>query len=289
MKKIILIAVVAMMAVPSYGTDIKAISLESQNPASKELSDDESGAENGYDGLDSGFTLDNKSEIIANNEKFWNGGKTIISVGWSNGSFDRGLYYGGMLTSRWGVGIKSGKNIMFHRKPIAHLLKFGLFFGGNASYYNFEKGEGKFSDIFNGSGEGDMSASLGTHYLTAGIAIGPTVTVMPFYWCSNANVARIKIRPYFHVVPSYCALILSNDSDMEVNGAITCLYAGGAELIWRKLSIGLEWKGGRARYKDLVGDLFDFEGVNDLWIGAGDVKQPRMGCKMFTVSLGLTF
>lgn len=274
---------------------------QSEYSAAQVETDDEAGAENGYEGLDSDFTVDSQSDVIADNQRFWKGGNKLFSVGFTTGSFDKGRYNGGKLTSRWGVAFKAGRNIYVHPKPIANLVKFGIFIGAELNYMNFEKGHGSISSITGGNYYDDDDdyydddyydddyVSLGSHYLTAGLAIGPTATFMPFYWCSNPNVARIKVRPFFHVVPSYSALIVSDEDDAEVHGAFACLFSGGFELIWRKLSLGFEWKGGRARYKDFVSDLMDEVYNNDLWIGAGQQKQPRMGCKMFTFSIGIEF
>lgn len=307
MKKIFKLAAVALIgfaSFPAYAQEEKTSGVlpPVETPALEEADADYTPVENGYDGLDSGFTLDRKTEIINDNERFWRHNNKLFSIGYSTGSFDLGKYNGGKLTSRWGVGIKGGRNIMVHPRPIAHLVKFGIFVGVEVNYLNFKKGHGSLSGIMGSdyddyydddyNYDDDDYVSLGTHYLTAGLAIGPTATVMPFYWCANPNVARIKVRPFFHVVPSYSALVVSDEDEAEIHGAFACLFSGGFELIWRKLSVGFEWKGGRARYKSLIGDLMGDEDFNDnLWVGTGDSgkKQPRYGCKMFTVSIGVEF
>ncbi len=269
--------------------DMMAVSTQDIE-TTQEVAVEEAGAENGYEGLDAAFTVESK-DVIADNARFWKGGNKLFSVGFATGSFDKGRYNGGKLTSRWGAAIKTGRNIYVHPRPIANLVKFGIFIGPEITYLNFKKGHGSISSGISGDydyEDDDDYVSLGSHYLAAGLAIGPTATFMPFYWCANPNVARIKVRPFFHVVPSYSALIVSDDDDAEVHGAFACLFSGGLELIWRKLSIGFEWKGGRARYKDFVSDLMDYD-ETDLWVGAGERKQPRMGCKMFTISIGVEF
>lgn len=233
-------------------------------------------------------SVKDKSDIIADNRQLWAGARSLLSVGFTTGSFDRGKYNGGELNSKWGVAFKGGRNIMVHRNPIANLLKFGIFIGVDLNYMNFEKGHGSLSGIMNGSyDDTDEDVTLGSHYLAGGIAVGPTATVMPFYWCRNKNVARLKIRPFFNLVPSYSALLISNDVETEIHGAFELMYSGGFEIIWRKLSVGFEWKGGRARYKNLLGDM---EGLvpDNVWVGGSDKsRQPRLGSKMFTVSIGL--
>lgn len=251
-----------------------------------------------YEESDADFTVKTKADIANDNDRFWKGNNKLFSLGFATGAFDLGKYNGGKLESRWGASLKGGRNIYLHKKPIAHALKFGLFIGADVTYLNFKKGHGGLGDLTSGFGSDDddyyddyePEFNLGSHYLTAGIAIGPTATVMPFFWAKNPNLARIKVRPYFQVVPSYSALIVSpEDDDTELHSAFTCMFAGGFELIWRKLSIGFEWKGGRARYKDLISDIVDdYMPETGAWVGADTRgKQPRYGCRMFTISIGV--
>lgn len=232
-------------------------------------------------------TTDNK-EV---NQKFWRGGNKVTSLGYTTGSFDLGGT-DDSFKSRWGLTFRANRNVYFHKSAIAGLVKIGLKFGLDVNYMNFEKGHGNLSDVITGGDGYDDSFALGKHYVTGGLAIGPTVTVMPFAMFSDADLARIKIRPYFNVVPSYSAFIVSDEDDMEVHGAFTCFFSGGFEIIWRKLSLGFEWKSGKARYKDLVGDLMDEiygeyeDGLNPL---PAETKKPKSTAKMFTISIGLAF
>ncbi len=225
-----------------------------------------------------------KKDIIESNKRFWKGSKKLISLGYTTGSFDLGGA-DGKLESRWGASFTAGRNIYVHRKPIANFLKFGIFIGAQISYMNFEKGRGSLSDLTGGwddeYDEDYMEPTLGKHYLNAGVAVGPTATFLPFFASGNSQLARLKFRTYFHVVPSYSALILSDDEEADMNGAFTCLFSGGLQVLWRKLMIGVEWKGGRAKYKSLFGE---YDGI---WVG--NVKSPRLGCRMFTASIGLCF
>lgn len=231
-------------------------------------------------------SIDNANDVIEANKRFWKGSKKFISLGYTNGSFDLGGS-DGLLRSRWGATLTSARNIYVHRGPIGGFLKFGVFIGGQISYMNFEKGRGSLSDLTGGGwGEYDdeddyYEPTLGKHYLNTGLTVGPTATFLPFFASGNDKLARLKFRAYFNVVPSYSALILSDDEEADFNGAFTCLYSGGLHVIWRKLMLGVEWKGGRARYKSLLGD---YDGI---WVG--NVKSPRLGCKMFTASIGLSF
>ncbi len=228
-------------------------------------------------------SVDSKDELIDANNRFWKGSKKYISLGYTTGSFDLGGP-DGKLDSRWGASFAGVRNIYVHRGPIANFLKFGIMIGGEISYMNFEKGRGSLSDLSGGwdeDSEEGWEPSLGKHYLNAGVTVGPSATFLPFYSSGNSQLARLKLRAFFNVVPSYSALIVSDDEEADFNGAFTCLFSGGLQVIWRKLIVGLEWKGGRARYKSLLGD---YDGI---WVG--NVKSPRLGCKMFTASIGISF
>lgn len=231
-------------------------------------------------------SIDSTDEVIEANKRFWKGSKKFISLGYTTGSFDLGGK-DGMLNSRLGFSFTGARNIYVHRGPIGGFLKFGIFIGAQVSYMNFEKGHGSLSDLTGGGWEDYedeeemVQPTLGKHYLNAGVTVGPSATFLPFFASTNDKLARLKFRTYFNVVPSYSALVISDDDEADLNGAFTCLFSGGLQVIWRKLMIGVEWKGGRARYKSLMGD---YDGI---WVG--NVKSPRLGCKMFTASIGLSF
>lgn len=215
--------------------------------------------------------------------KVWAKGNKTISLGYTTGSFDMGANLQGKLDSRWGLTFNSTRNYYLHRKPIAGLLKFGLEWGTNINYMNFEKGSGSLKDIAN-SMDGDEAPSLGTHYMAAGIALGPTITVAPFIHASSLNLARLKFRAFFHVVPSYAAFITSNEDETNFHSAFCCFFAGGLNVQWRKLNIGFEYKYGRAKYSDMMSDLVSDEVPDKIFYNGG---KPKFNAEMLTFSIGL--
>ena len=216
-------------------------------------------------------------------DKVWKGGNKELLFGYNTGSFDLGSM-GGKLESRWGASIPSIRNIGLH-KPIAGMLKFGIHLGQQIDYLNFEKGTGSLKDFAEGFGDSDVESSLGKHYLTAGLVVGPTLTIAPFINSGNLNLARLKVRLFFHVVPSYAGYITSSEDETDFHSAFVLFYSGGLNLIWRKLNVGVEWKGGRGKYHGLA-NKFLFEEADDLFYNAGN---PRYGTRMFSVKLGLAF
>ncbi|MBD5234217.1 MAG: hypothetical protein HDS65_08585 [Bacteroidales bacterium] len=241
---------------------------------------------------------------LDDNQRFWRKDSKELRIGYTMGNMDRGIFYGGKIDSRLGVSLDMMRNIYLHRKAIGGFMKVGLQFGLQVNYLNYEKGHGSlsFGSIFGGEEEDDPdydygydddynyddegSIALGTHGLNMGIGIGPTLTFMPFHKSSNANLARLKFRAYFNAVPSWSAFIISSDDEMKLHNAFTCLYAGGFSILWRKLDIGFQYKGGRVRYKDLVQDIMNGE-MGNPWVGR--TKNPRYGTNMYTISIGLVF
>lgn len=224
------------------------------------------------------------------NQDLWKGANKEISAGYTTGSFDLRLD-GGKQTSRWGASLTTLRNIYVHRGAIGGMLKFGIHIGAQINYMNFELGHGSLGD-FTGGFDGnfddddeDEVSSLGKHYLAAGLALGPTATVMPFIWSGNRNLARLKLRAFFHVVPSYSAYITSDDEETDFHSAFCCYFAGGFNIIWRKLNVGVEWKSGRAKYKGLS-ENFDF---GEFSATSSEGPKPHYRTNMFTVSLGLAF
>ncbi|MDE6177983.1 MAG: hypothetical protein K2F86_02295 [Duncaniella sp.] len=230
-------------------------------------------------------------ELRADNYDVWKY-KRRFMVGFTSGTLDQKKRFGGEISSRWGASIISGRNIYLHRKAIGGFLKFGLNLDLNVNYANFAKGTGKLSDITNpgdinidyGDGDTETEVSLGRHYITAGIAVGPTATFAPFYASGSRSLAALKFRPYFHVVPSYAAYIISDDEDTEIHSAFALWCAAGMEIQWKRLIVGLEWKGCTAKYKGMVDDM-----VSDFEEGYEAEKPHKFDMNMLNVSIGFAF
>lgn len=216
-------------------------------------------------------------------DDIWKYNKKIM-VGYTTGKLDRKVRFGGKISSRWGASLISGTNIYFHKKPIGGFLRFGLNLDANVNYMNFEKGSGSFSDIWNPGDEGSSQTSLGQHYVTCGIAVGPTATFAPFFASGNRRLAQLKFRPFFHVVPSYAAYVISNDEDTEMHGAFAFWCAAGLEIQWKRLLIGVEWKGCTAKYKGFVDSI-----IADNTEGYEAQGSHKFDTNMINLAIGFAF
>lgn len=224
------------------------------------------------------------------NQRFWKGGNKEIRLGYSIANLDRGVAFSGKLDGRFGLAFDIMRNIYLHRGAIGGFMKVGLQLGTQFNYVNFEKGHGSLTDLIGGSDDDsdDESFRLGSHQLVAGFGIGPSLTFMPFFKSSNSNLARLKFRAYFNVVPSYSAYITSDEEDdMTFHNAFACMFAGGLNIQWRKLNVGFQYKGGRATYKDLVEDIeYGMMGGNPF---EQTGKKPRFASNFYTINIGLVF
>lgn len=245
---------------------------------------------------DATFTVDSASESdtvkvntsknnLVLNSNIWKY-KRKFMLGYTTGTLDQKKRFGGEISSRWGVSMISGRNIYLHRGPIGGFLKFGLNLDLNLNYMNFAKGVGSFSDIMHPDDEGDEdeTVSLGRHYLTVGFAIGPTATFAPFYASSNRRLASLVFRPYFHVVPSYACYMISDEEDTELHNAAAIWCAAGMEIQWKRLIVGLEWKGSTAKYKSTVDSL-----ISEIEDEYEAEKPHKFDMNMFNFSIGLAF
>ncbi len=227
-----------------------------------------------------------QSDISKVSDDIWKYKKKGFMVGFTTGTLDPESGAGEAMSSRWGIAVKTGFNIYLHRKPLGGFAKIGLDIDMEANYMNFAKGKGSFSDIMHPdlSGE-DFSVSFGRHYLTGGIAIGPNVTFAPFFNSSNRNLAALKFRPYFHVVPSYASYIVSDEDETEFHNAFAFWCSAGLQIQWKRLLVDFNWKGSTAKYKGLLNNL-----ISDL---TGDATKSsesyKINVNMVNILIGISF
>ena len=220
-------------------------------------------------------------------DAIWKHQKKKFLLGFTTATLDQKSRFGGEISSRWGAFFKTGYNINLHPKPIGGFVKIGLNLDLEMNYINFAKGTGSLSDMMHPEDLGDdeeMPFSLGRHYLTAGLAIGPNVTFAPFYKSSNYNLASLRFRPYFHVVPSFATYIVSDEEDMDFHNAFAFWCAAGLEIQWRRLIVGFEWKGSTAKYKGVVDNL-----IGSMLEGETSSESYKFDVNMFNIAIGFGF
>jgi hypothetical protein len=143
------------------------------------------------------------------------------------------------MHSDWGAALSWGKTFYLHRRPVGRVLKFGLdwtWLDLNGACFNQP-----LTSIFDGAYDETL------YQLDAGMQLGPSITVNP--------VHHLKISTYFRVTPSYSAVYaVENELFM---GRYATYYNVGATVAWRVLSLGVEYRTGKATYDDL-GELSEW-------------------------------
>lgn len=187
-------------------------------------------------------------------DRFWSK-KRSMRIGYDMHTFQNES--GTVIPMKFGVGLSRCRNVWFHKKPIAGMIKFSFDHGVNLDYGMFDTKvsndgyEGPSGYLGNESYESsdevdDMPFDLtkiGMHYLSLGYALGASVTVNP--------VAKLRVNGYFHFVPS-ASLVLSGTM-INLGFMPYCKY--GAEVSYDWFGIGCEWGSGMSNMTDFMAKL----------------------------------
>lgn len=191
-------------------------------------------------------------------EKVW-GGRRYWNLGYGWGTLND-VDFNNKYNSQMAFSLSVGRVIYVHKKPVANMIKFGIDANLDVSYAKFkEKDRGIYnSDLFYDKSDKDKNdyASVGLHSVDMGLAIGPSITINP--------VGRLKIRTFFHVVPSGSLII----ADGDVHSSYKTTFTYGGEVVWSRIGIGVEGYTGTAKYKSVIDeeadDLPSFSGVGNV-------------------------
>ena len=99
------------------------------------------------------------------------------------------------------------------------------------------------------------------HQLEYGMQIGPSVTINP--------VHHLKVSAYFRVTPSYSMMYLND----EFYHHYATFCNTGFAVAWKVLSVGCEWRWGKASYDGLGLNLDDLEGDYSDGDFSGDIPS----------------
>ena len=231
------------------------------------------------DSLQSALTAANaRLERVAEQERKANE-KSI----WGRGRYTK-IGYSFAQTKLEGANVEDGKFGIFAQKGtnyrvgpvIADVLRFGIdavWFDLNFnSYKSPSTAEGNWTapivpDPDYSYDDDENQFNIGRMAATAGMGLGPSVTVAPFARFDNKNLRCLRASLYFHYVPSAGAYIMSEDGDAEFSWAFCNMFEFGGMVTWKWISLGVEGHFGSGKFKHL-----EFEGES---LGAGDSKFTR--------------
>lgn len=159
------------------------------------------------------------------------------------------------------LGFSNVKNVWLHKEPIAGIMKFSFDRGIDLNYSMFdinmkdpswkgpsgyigEDSEGSTDSVEEGGDEmGFDLASIGSHYVSVGYALGASLTVNP--------VAKLRVNGYFHFVPSVAMSLAGTSFNL---GFMPYLRYGG-EVSYNWFGVGVEWTSGMSNMRDMFAQL----------------------------------
>ena len=196
------------------------------------------------------------------NKKVWGRNKYFL-IGYS--SLETQVEGGFINKNKFGFHIVNGHTYMFPGKPICNLFKVGIDLRFADAEVSKLKNDGLFSDNWSGSGDsnGDSDSfldDLGCWTITAGVGIGPVVTVTPFSFVNN-SARFLKASLYFHYRPSAGVYFVSQDGETDASWAFCNMFDFGGRLTWKMIGVGIGGSWGNGKFKPLI-DLTDEEDSN---------------------------
>lgn len=208
---------------------------------------------------------------------------------WGRGRFLRLGYASAQTADEYGP-VEKGKYSFFltkgttyripSSKAIAGMVKFGIdavWFDAQFSKYNSPYTSLDWtSDIvvpdqaYDDEDDGDMNLNLGHMSLGLGMGVGPSVSVAPFALTSINGLKPLRISLYFHYSPTVQLYLRSQDGDTEVSTAFCNMMNFGGTLHYRAISVGIEGRWGKGKFKPL-----DFSELAGEELGLGTEEYSR--------------
>ena len=296
MKKIFLCAFALGCFAVSNAQDFRTDELEQQEPVdttSTVVEPAEQQTEIYHSELDSHQQAVNvpQSQLDDRNRKdklrsIWEKRSTFFNIGYVNETLTNKMdnTSWGDMKSEYGAFISIGHSYYIPRKPIGGVVKFGIdatWLDINYAYFDKIRQEtgikDKPLDSFNGIPLNNVyePTEFG-HHISAGMGLGVSLTVNP--------VDHLKIAGYFHVVPTYNAIIVEsekvvylnqnntpqfNDCTEILHGYTTMMKFGGT-IAYKAISLGIESRSGSGTFR--------YEETDKIVQGTSD-KQPKYKTK----------
>ena len=201
--------------------------------------------------------------------------------------------------------LQFGKTFSLHKKPIANMLKIGLDWNSVDFHFAKYKTTPRVSwdydddddwddgwddddwddDDFSWGGLG--LSNLGYYQIDYGMAIGPSVQIAPLYSVGK-GFEYLKAYTYFHVIPSFSGLLLSDDDETSFGYGYVTNFSWGIGISYRFISVGFETRWGSGKYDtSAFNDDIDednFGGFGDI-IQSGDKTKYKTTSSRFTIGL----
>lgn len=280
MKKIITYVLAALLAV--------AVAAPSAMAAERDAATQEE-----IDSLRQSLELANQElnlqKLDAKYKQIWNKGKyTMLGYALQ----DMGTEFTPVLKSKYAFFISKGTTYYFPKRPIGGLVKIGLdmrWTDISVARFEDEKIASDNWDVIGGdNGDGDDDSgildrfnNLGRWCLQASaFGVGVNVGVAPLSMFDNA-AKYLRASVYFHYLPTFGAILVSEDGKTEASFAYCNMFDFGGKLTYRAISVGVEGRWGSGMFKPLEIDM-DEDG--NMGMGSGDKIKRKFASTRFYVA-----
>lgn len=266
MKKFMILAVMAAMSV--------------MGAKAQEYVDQQHRADSLQAALTEMQAIQSKADMEAMNKKIWGRGR-FLRLGYAIAQ--SGDDMNPVEKGKYGFFLTKGTTYLFPKTPLAGMVKIGLDavwfdlqFTKYNSPYESMKWTSEFEEIDNGydyddDDDMDFDFNIGCMGLGVGMGIGPNVSVAPFALTSIDIMKPLRVSLYFHYSPTVQLYMRSDHGDVEFSTAFCNMMNFGGTLTYRKISLGIEGRWGKGKFKPLDFDSF-----------LGDDDEDSLGSQKYT-------
>lgn len=158
--------------------------------------------------------------------------------------------------SDYAFALTMGRTYYLHRKPILNMIKFGIDWTyldinyanyGKIKNYDFDNNDYPLESY---PDEQEDDINIGRHQFEYAMQVGPSVTVNP--------INHLKVNAYFRYAPSFSGILI--DDEFSCNYA--SFFVTGAAISYKVISVGIESRWGKAKYKNFSIDDFNEEDMD---------------------------
>ena len=197
----------------------------------------------------------------------WANSKPLL-LGYEN--WDLTTPEGTKLESRLGVGLSMRRTFYLQKKAFGGMAKFGLDVNWfDLSFAHYAKGKG-IKSFINGDGDEDDAwddeywdddeddgddwdmdnLDIGKFQITTGLlGVGPSISLSPLVPLGNPKLDQLKVKFYFHYVPSFTLLLLTGDGSTDAYGGYLGRMRVGGIIGYKRWGIGVEHTWGKSKLK----------------------------------------
>ncbi len=155
--------------------------------------------------------------------------------------------------SEAGVSFNFGHTFYLHKEPICNFMKVGLdwtYLSLSSAMYKTGNGIHIGLPVEGVPSDHDDDDDPGVYSVDIGMSVGPSLTMAPFYGAKNA-ARNLVGQTYFHVTPSYSA-ILAGEDESELDHGYATFFNVGANVAYKWISVGYEYRWGGANFDRLT-------------------------------------